>query len=104
MLFKPNLLFRNFDVQGSTDRLLVYALLYVAACLKKIVKKPKVEAEKLLFSYALENFPLPGDAKFPLGGLCSAPASKADAGTLLTYDSICFKLFIGDSRGYIAHT
>jgi actin related protein 2/3 complex, subunit 3 len=81
MFFKPNIFFRNFDVQGSSDRLMIYLTLYVAACLKKLVKKTKQEAEKLLYAYALENFPLPGEAKFPLGGLVAAVPNKADAGT-----------------------
>lgn len=80
LYFKANILFRNFDVTSNSDRLLIYLTLYISACLKKVVKKPKVEAEKILYAYALENFALPGDANFVLGGLVSKPATKQEAG------------------------
>ena len=32
--FKPNMLYRTFDVQGPGDRLLIYFTLYVHQCLK----------------------------------------------------------------------
>jgi len=81
--FKANILFRNFDVTSNSDRLLVYLTLYISSVLKKVVKKSKAESEKLLYAYALENFALPGDAGFPLGGLVSKPATKGEAGSLL---------------------
>jgi actin related protein 2/3 complex subunit 3 len=84
--FKANILFRNFNVKGDADRLLIYATLYVSACLNKIVKKNKTEATALITGMGLENnFALPGDAKFPLGGLVSKPASTQEADTLRQY-------------------
>jgi hypothetical protein len=38
-------------------------------------------SEKILYALALENFPIPGDPKFVLGGMVSAPANRTDAGT-----------------------
>lgn len=88
-LFKPNVLFRNFEVKGAGDRLLIYLSLYIAQCLRKIAGKPKADAEKLLYTLALENFPIPGDAKFVLGGLVSAPANRQDAEMLRQYLTQC---------------
>jgi actin related protein 2/3 complex subunit 3 len=83
--FKANILFRNFEVKGNADRLLIYLTLYASQCLRKIQGKNKADAEKTLYTLALENFPIPGDAKFVLGGMVSAPASRADADTLRQY-------------------
>ena len=32
--FRANVLFRNFEVKGPTDKLLLYLTLYISACLK----------------------------------------------------------------------
>ena len=78
--FKANVLFRNFEVQGPADILLVYLTLYTSACLNAIQKKSAPEAAKILYSQSLAAFTLPGDKEFPLGGLVQAPASRGDAG------------------------
>jgi len=84
-LFKANILFHNFEVKGFADRLLIYITLYISACLGKLVHKSKGEADKILYSFAIENFAMPGDKTFALGGLCSAPANRNDAETLKAY-------------------
>jgi len=79
--FKANVLFRNFDIQGTADTLLVYLTVYLTQCLAAIQKKSQPEAAKILYSQALANFTLPGEKDFPLGGMVQAPASRADSGT-----------------------
>ena len=83
-LFKPNILFRNFEVKGPGDRLLIYLTLFISKCLVKFAeKKPnKSEAEKILYAVAIENFSLPGDKDFPLGGLVTAPKDRSEAGIM----------------------
>ena len=47
-LFRANTLFRNFEIRGPADRLLIYGILYASDCLSKI--KPGMssrEAEKV---------------------------------------------------------
>lgn len=78
--FKANILFRNFEVKGDSDRLLIYGILYVSACLNKMVKKSKQEATSAITTLALEKFALPGDSNFPLGGLVNKPSTSADQG------------------------
>jgi len=87
--FKANVLFRVFEVKGTADRLMVYLTLYLSQCLRKITGKNKADADKLLFTLALENFPIPGDAKFVLGGLVTAPSSRQDADFLRQYLTQC---------------
>ena len=84
-LFKPNILFRNFEVLGYADRLLVYITLYISSCLNKIPHKSKGEAEKILYSYAIEPFSIPGDKTFCLGGLVTPPRNRGEAETLRAY-------------------
>jgi hypothetical protein len=49
-LFRANTFFRNFEIRGPADRLLIYGILFVSECLTKI--KPSMsakEAEKVEF-------------------------------------------------------
>jgi len=83
--FKANVLFRNFEVQGPADTLLVYLTLYATQCLNLIQKKSSPEAAKILYSQSIAAFTLPGDKEFPLGGLVQAPTGRGDADTLRAY-------------------
>jgi actin related protein 2/3 complex subunit 3 len=82
-LFRANVFFRNFEIKGDGDRVLIYLILFITECLNKLTKNPSLkEAEKTLSTLALGNFAIPGDATFPLNALYAAPASKLDAGKL----------------------
>lgn len=35
-LFRANCLFRNFEIKGSGDRLLIYLILFIGDCLSRI--------------------------------------------------------------------
>jgi len=86
--FKANVLFRNFEVKGAADRVLVYLTLYVSYCLNKIGEKPgmkKNDAEKLLYNLAIENFSIPGDKGFALGGIVTNPANRGETDTVRQY-------------------
>jgi len=41
-LFRANTFFRNFEIQGPADRLLIYGILWVSECLGKI--RPNMSA------------------------------------------------------------
>jgi hypothetical protein len=79
-LFRANTFFRNFEIQGPADRLLVYGIWYVSDCLTKI--KPTssaTQAQKDVMNLALDlNFAIPGDPAWPLNQVCSErpPESK----------------------------
>ena len=77
--FKANILFRNYEPRGAGDRVLIYLTLYISKCLLKVANKSKGEAEQLLYATAIENFSLPGEKSFPLGGFVTPPANKQDA-------------------------
>lgn len=67
-IFRANTFFRNFEIQGPADRLLVYGIWFVSDCLQKI--KPNAssrDAGKDVMNLALDlNFSIPGDPGFPL--------------------------------------
>lgn len=67
-LFRANTFFRNFEIQGPADRLLVYGILFVSECLAKIRPHHSLrDATKEVLNTALDlNFAIPGDPAFPL--------------------------------------
>lgn len=74
-LFRANTFFRNFEIKGPADRLLVYGIWFVSDCLQRI--KPNAtlrEASKEVNNLALDlNFAIPGDPGFPLNQVCHSP-------------------------------
>lgn len=85
-LFRANAFFRNFEIKGPADRLLIYGILFVSECLNKV--KPNMDAraaEKALINGALEQFSIPGDATFPLNQAFEAPQDRMQAEQLRGY-------------------
>ena len=92
-LFKANILFTSFEVtltryrtlffhhicsflqiREKSDLVLVYCILYISLCLKQLAKAPnKEKGRQDMFSLALQNFALPGDADFPLNAFFEKP-------------------------------
>lgn len=82
-LFRANVLFRNFEINGPADRMLIYGILFVSECLGKV--KPNMaarEAEKALVNVALDHFAIPGDVSFPFNQAFEPPRDRQDAETL----------------------
>lgn len=85
-LFRANSFFRNFEIKGPADRLLIYGILFVSDCLSKLNKSTSYkEAVRALNSLALDSFSLPGDIGFPLNSLYQPPANKNEADLLRSY-------------------
>ncbi|KAN0068934.1 Actin-related protein 2/3 complex subunit 3 [Elaphomyces granulatus] len=85
-LFRANVLFRNFEIKGPADRMLIYGILFVSECLGKVKPSMTVrDAEKSLINTALEHFAIPGDVSFPLNQAFEAPRDRQDAETLRQY-------------------
>lgn len=85
-LFRANSFFKNFDIKGPADRLLIYGILFVSDCLSKLnTRTSQREAVRVLNNLALDSFALPGDIGFPLNALYQAPANKNDADLLRGY-------------------
>ncbi|KAF8897832.1 actin-related protein ARPC3 [Infundibulicybe gibba] len=88
-LFRANSLFRNFEIKGPADRTLIILILFVSDCLAKLgsarTVPTQIEASKSLNTLSVDNFPIPGDANFPLNSHYGPPASRADADYLRQY-------------------
>ncbi|KAI5365238.1 hypothetical protein Slin15195_G047740 [Septoria linicola] len=86
-LFRANTFFRNFEIKGPADRVLIYGILYLSEALSKI--KPgqtRREAEKSVMNSALETqFAIPGDAGFPLNQMFEPPRDRNEAEVLRQY-------------------
>ena len=86
-LFRATTFFRNFEVKGPADRVLIYGILFVSDALSKI--KPAMsrrEAEKAVMNTALDtNFAIPGDATFPLNQAFEPPRDRNEAEVLRQY-------------------
>ncbi|TVY34330.1 Actin-related protein 2/3 complex subunit, partial [Lachnellula subtilissima] len=86
-LFRANTFFRNFEIQGPADRLLIYGILWVSECLGKV--KPSYsarEAQKEVQNIALDtNFSIPGEPGFPLNQMFAGPENRQEAETLRQY-------------------
>lgn len=82
-LFRANSFFRNFEIKGNADRLLIYGILYISDCLSKLNRTMSAsDANRTLMSLAVDLFALPGDIGFPLNSLYAAPATKNEADLL----------------------
>lgn len=85
-LFRANSFFKNFDIKGPADRLLIYGILFVSDCLSKLnARTTYKEAVRALNNLALDSFALPGDIGFPLNALYQAPGNKNEADLLRGY-------------------
>lgn len=88
-LFRANCFFRNFEIKGNADRVLIYLILFISDCLSRIAaKRPEpsqAETLKLLNAAALDSFALPGDPSFPLNGLYTPPRDRVEAEQLKNY-------------------
>ncbi|TFY71995.1 hypothetical protein EVG20_g1020 [Dentipellis fragilis] len=88
-LFRANSLFRNFEIKGPADRLLIILILFISDCLAKLgssrAPSSQLEASKTLNTLAVDNFPVPGDANFALNAHYAPPGSRADAEYLRQY-------------------
>ena len=66
--FKAIVLFKNYEIKGDADRLLMYLVLYIHRCLLDLARtKPNRDsAVKQLETLAIQCTCIPGDAAFPL--------------------------------------
>ncbi|CAK7273225.1 subunit of the Arp2/3 complex [Sporothrix epigloea] len=86
-LFRANTFFRNFEIQGPADRLLVYGIWFVSDCLSKIKPTASLrDATKEVQNLALDtNFAIPGDPGFPLNQMYEPPRDRQDSELLRQY-------------------
>jgi len=80
--FRANVLFRNFEVRNSADRVLIYLSLFIHQVLKRAEKVPtKAEALRQIMPLASGSHIMPGEPTWPLGTLLPAAKSSSELGT-----------------------
>ena len=80
-LYRANCFFRNFEIKGNADRLLIYTILFIGECLSKLSRTTNAsDALKTLTTLAVGNFSIPGDAGFPLNSLYQTASNRQEAG------------------------
>ncbi|GMG19937.1 unnamed protein product [Ambrosiozyma monospora] len=85
-LFRANSFFKNFEIKGPADRLLIYGILFISQCLNTInMRTTHSEAIKSLTNLSLDDFSIPGDIRFPLNSMYLPPGDKNDALLLRQY-------------------
>ncbi|KAI8992484.1 putative ARC18-subunit of the Arp2/3 complex [Pilobolus umbonatus] len=85
-LFRANCLFRNFEIKGNGDRVLIYLILFISQCLSSINKNtPQSDAYKTLNTLALSSFSIPGDPTFPLNAMYTSPSDRYQADQMKQY-------------------
>ncbi|VDL88736.1 unnamed protein product [Schistocephalus solidus] len=87
LYFKPLIFFRQFEFKSDADRVLVYLVLYILECLRKLQRcNTKTLGAKELNALAIARFDLPGDPGFPreLNTLYAKP-SISEADTMRSY-------------------
>lgn len=84
--FKANIFFRTYEIKSEADRTLIYITLYISECLKKLQKcQSKNEGTKEMYTLGISNFPIPGDARFPLNAMFAKPANKSEEDALRAF-------------------
>ena len=107
-LFRANTFFRNFEIKGPADRVLIYGILFVQEILGKVKASTPIpmslhfihvsilteglldmtrrDAEKAINNVTLDpNFAIPGDAGFPLNQQFEGARDRHEAETLRQY-------------------
>ncbi|CAN0154739.1 unnamed protein product [Ectocarpus sp. 6 AP-2014] len=88
--FRANVLFRNYQIEGSADRTLIYLTFFIQQCLKELEKHPgKKEASRALTNLAMQNFAAPGQAGWHLGTLFPGGTSAQETEQFKGYMRQC---------------
>ncbi|KAH3685784.1 hypothetical protein WICPIJ_003247 [Wickerhamomyces pijperi] len=85
-LFRANSFFKNFEIKGPADRVLIYGILYISDCLSNLtIKTSKSESVKVLTNLSLDQFAIPGDGNFPLNSMYQSPRDRSEYDLLKQY-------------------
>lgn len=81
-LYRLNVLYKNFTIEGRADIILVYLMAFIAECLNGLPKPPcsRTECAKIFQSKVFSGLELPGSRTFTLGMLFSAAKSEKEQG------------------------
>lgn len=78
-LFRVNILFKNYEIKGDGDKLLVFLTVLIQRILEIIAVSPKKEdANKNLANFAMEQISTPGEAGFFMNGIANKTSPESE--------------------------
>lgn len=84
--FKANVFFKTYEILSDSDRVLIYATLYVTECLKRLQRSPtRDQALNDMYTLAISRFDIPGDPGFSLNSVYARPPTNEDADMMRQY-------------------
>jgi actin related protein 2/3 complex, subunit 3 len=92
--FRPNVLFRKFQIESDADKLLIYLTLYISQCLKRLLllnnnnNNNMTEGAKALFALAHEQRDVE-ISEISLGGIISEPKTFEESEIVKQYLTQC---------------
>ncbi|CAH8645638.1 unnamed protein product [Schistosoma mattheei] len=87
-LFKSLIFLRQYELKSEADRVLVYLVLYILECLRKLQRCPnRTSGAKELAAMAISRFDIPGDPDFPreLNNMYAKPKNPTEMETMRGY-------------------
>uniref|UniRef100_A0A7S1CH91 Actin-related protein 2/3 complex subunit 3 n=1 Tax=Bicosoecida sp. CB-2014 TaxID=1486930 RepID=A0A7S1CH91_9STRA len=102
--FRANVFFKNFEIKGPADRVLVYLTLFTHYCLTRAAPiKTEAEGRRELARVAIAKPSIPGEPGFPLSGMFSEPANGEEAEMLRSYLKQCRETLVSRLVDRIYH-
>ncbi|EAR93892.2 ARP2/3 complex ARPC3, 21 kDa subunit (macronuclear) [Tetrahymena thermophila SB210] len=84
--FRPNLLFKNYEIKGPGDVFIIYMTVFITQCLRKIANEEKeANALRMLIEMARLPVPKPNEAGFFMRGIAKDPTSNAEGEKFSAY-------------------
>mmetsp|Transcript_79096 Transcript_79096/g.191582 ORF Transcript_79096/g.191582 Transcript_79096/m.191582 type:complete len:189 (+) Transcript_79096:168-734(+) len=84
--FRANVFFKNFEIKGPADRVLVYLTLFTHYCLTKVAPiKTEADGRRELARLSIARPTIPGEPGFPLSGMFPDPAGGEEAELCRSY-------------------
>lgn len=78
-LFRINVLFKNFEIKGTGDKLLIYLTVLIQKIMEIIANNPKKEeVDKNLAKFAMEQVQGTAEGGFFMGGILDKPKNEAE--------------------------
>lgn len=86
LYFKPNVFFKSYEIQSDADRIIIYLILFIQECLKKLQKcTSRDQAFQEMYALSISRFDLPGDPNFPLNSMFHRPAKQEQVEMMKNY-------------------
>lgn len=92
--FRANVFFKNFEIKGPADRVLVYLTLFTHYCISRVATMSEAEGRRELQRVSIAKPVIPGEAGFPLTTMFQEPANNEESELCRTYLQQCRQTLI----------